>query len=101
VLFAVTASAVPRYLVVPIEDVEFMGEQNIPVFPMNAAMMYNHRVTRQIQEDEPIYSSPMNAAMMYNHRMSRQIQEDEPIYSSRPSVAISDRRDGSRPNGVP
>ena len=69
-LLAATASAMPRYLVVPIEDVEFVGGQPGPI---------------------PVYPMP------YQHRVARQLQEEEPIALG--SGSIPNRRDGSHPHG--
>ena len=52
-LFAAAVSGRPRYLMIDLNDVEFVGEQqNLPVVPMGA--MFNQRFARDIgDEDEP------------------------------------------------
>jgi hypothetical protein len=78
--FAASVTAMPRFIVIPIEDVEFMGDeflQSLPVYPM-----YNQQ------------------QQMYNERVSRQtIEEEEPIYSSRPSPVAQRRDGGQHPHG--
>jgi hypothetical protein len=50
------AYAMPRYLVVPIENVRFMGEPSaIPIYPMSSFPSLN-RVTRDAADDEPAFA---------------------------------------------
>ena len=47
------ASAMPRYLVIPIEDVEFMDNMELPVYSMP---QMHHRIRRQAP-DEQLHSA--------------------------------------------
>jgi len=64
VLCAAAASALPaRYIIIPLDDVEFVDQ---PAYAPSMQqsypqMMYNHRVARQLSEEEPVYSSPISS----------------------------------------
>ena len=47
-------SARPRYLVIPIEDVEFMDNMELPVYSMP---QLHHRIRRQAPEEQLISSN--------------------------------------------
>ena len=58
-VMAAAASAAPRYLIIPLDNVEFVDQEMPSVQPY--PMVYNHRVARQLQEEEPVYSSPISS----------------------------------------
>ena len=70
-LLAAAASAAPRYLIIPLDNVEFV-DQEMPSSAAPYPMVYNHRVARQVamQEEEgpSVYSSPINRPPPGNNR---------------------------------
>jgi hypothetical protein len=75
-LLAIGATyAAPRYLVIPIEDVEFMENMELPVYSMP---QMHYRVRRQAQEGAP--AAP------------------QAIFVPQPPAS---RRDGGPPDGIP
>ena len=59
-------SARPRYLVIPIEDVEFMDNMQLPVYSMP---QIQHRIRRQAPEEQAI--SANNGAPIYVEQAQR------------------------------
>merc|ERR1712203_617161 len=59
-------SARPRYLVIPIEDVEFMDNMQLPVYTMP---QLHHRIRRQAPEEQAI--SANNGAPIYVEQAQR------------------------------
>ena len=59
-------SARPRYLVIPIEDVEFMDNMQLPVYSMP---QLHHRIRRQAPEEQAI--SANNGAPIYVEQAQR------------------------------
>ena len=72
-LFAAAASGRPRYLMVDLDDVEFVGEQErLPIVPMSA-MMPQRRYARDIDDqDVESSNSPFNRPQALPVIQSRQ-----------------------------
>ena len=60
----------PRYLMVDLDDVEFVGEQQrLPIVPMEA-MYNNRRFARDLDNtEEPSFAHPLNAAPVSRKRV--------------------------------
>merc|ERR1711936_1044437 len=76
-VLAAVASARPRYLVIPLEDVEFMdGAPRLPIYTMPGLA----RQTRQVQQEEDM-------ELIQPQRYIGQRRQDEPASSSSNSYA--------------
>ena len=71
-LLAAAASAAPRYLIIPLDNVEFVDQEMPSAASAPYPMVYNHRVARQVamQEEEgpSVYSSPISRPAPGNNR---------------------------------
>merc|ERR1739848_953284 len=69
-------SARPRYLVIPIEDAEFMDNMELPVYSMP---QLHHRIRRQAPEEQLISSN--NGAPVFLEAAQRRDDEFLPFQS--------------------
>ena len=69
-------SARPRYLVIPIEDVEFMDNMELPVYSMP---QFHHRVRRQSPDEQQLSSN--NGAPVFIEPAQRRDDGGIPAFS--------------------